>query len=281
MTVTLGPLTLPVALLVTFAAIFLGSAVGNRVAASRGVKAEGALWLVIAGAVLAARAAFVAQYWSLYASEPWRVPDLRDGGLTPAAGLLAALLIGGALAWRRAPQRTAIVTGVLAGVFVWLGGTGLAGVAGTVNPRQTLPAMTLADLDGRNVVLAAPAGKPLVVNIWASWCPPCRREMPVLSKAQTDSPDVHFVFVNQGESAATIRDYLKAEGLALRNVLRDPTGALAGQLGAPGLPMTLFFDANGVLVGKRMGELSPATLAEQLRALGAEGPSTTRKLQHP
>lgn len=91
--------------------------------------------------------------------------------------------------------------------------------------------------------------------------------MPALGKAQREANDLNFVFVNQGEDSATVRAYLKAEGLPLRNVVLDPGGALAKAAGAPGLPTTLFVDANGILVDKRMGEVSSATLAEHLAVL--------------
>ncbi|TXF98920.1 TlpA disulfide reductase family protein [Massilia arenae] len=264
MTVTLGPLALPAQLLVTFATIILGSAIGNRVAARSGVKAEGSLWLIIAGAILVARIVFVARYWPLYAEEPWRLPDLRDGGLAPIAGFAAAIVIGAILAWRRAEQRAAILTALCAGIFIWIGGSGL--IHATTG-RHALPEVMLTDLDGRAVPLSAFAGKPMVVNLWASWCPPCRREMPALGKAQREASDLTFVFVNQGEDSAKVRAYLKAEGLPLRNVVLDPGGALAKAAGAPGLPTTLFVDADGILVDKRMGEVSSATLAEHLAVL--------------
>jgi len=60
-----------------------------------------------------------------------------------------------------------------------------------------------------------------VVNLWASWCPPCRHEMPVLQQAQAANTDVNFVFVNQGETPGTIRSYMDRRALTLRNVLVD------------------------------------------------------------
>lgn len=264
MTLTFGPLALPAQLLVIFAAILLGVAVGNKIAAARGVKAEPTFWLVVAGAVLAARAAFVARYWSLYAQEPWRLPDLRDGGMDPLAGVVAVIALGGWLAWRRLAQRKAVASAVGAGLLIWAAGTGLVRMA---TERQPLPEVTLVDLDGRAVPLATFAGKPMVVNLWASWCPPCRREMPALGNAQQESADLTFVFVNQGEDAASVQAYLKAEDLSLHNVVRDPQGVLAKVAGAPGLPTTLFFDASGRLVDQRMGEVSRATLAAHLAAL--------------
>ncbi|MCA1857469.1 TlpA family protein disulfide reductase [Massilia oculi] len=266
MTITLGPFTLPAQLLLAFLAIILGSAAGRRVAGTRVVNADGTLWLVIAGAVLVGRIAFVARYWAEYAEEPWRLPDLRDGGMDAMAGWVAAAVIGGLLAWRRRAQRRAIAGALCASLCIWVAGNGLLRMADT---RLSLPRVTLTDLDGRTVSLPAFAGKPVVLNLWASWCPPCRREMPALGKAQQGAADLHFVFVNQGEDAAAVRAYLQSERLPLRNVVLDPGGALATAASAPGLPTTLFFDAQGMLVGKRMGELSSATLAEHLGALRA------------
>lgn len=264
MTINLGPISFSAPLLTLFIAILLGTAVGNRLARRHGVSVESALWWTIAGAIVAGRAAFALAYWSHYAAEPWRLIDIRDGGFEPLAGLVAALAIGAALALRNAAQRRAITAGVGSGAALWVLATALASVAA---PSQRLPAMTLVDLDGRPVPLTSFAGRPAVVNLWASWCPPCRREMPALMRAQAAHPDVAFVFVNQGESAATIRQYLQAEGLQLSNVVRDPGGELPRATGSAGLPTTLFFDAQGALVDQRVGELSSATLAQRLAGM--------------
>jgi thiol-disulfide isomerase/thioredoxin len=134
-------------------------------------------------------------------------------------------------------------------------------------PRQALPALSLSDADGREVPLHAFAGRPLVVNLWASWCPPCRREMPELARAQRVYKDVSFVFVNQGEAAGPIRSYLQEQGLQLDNVLLDRTNRMGKATGSPGLPTTLFFDAEGRLVDRRLGQVSAATLAQGIEAL--------------
>src|SRR3546814_14561413 len=64
--------------------------------------------------------------------------------------------------------------------------------------------------------------RPMVLNLWATWCPPCRREMPVLEQAQGRYPGVVFVLVNQGEDRGTIHRYLDRAGLDLDHVLLDP-----------------------------------------------------------
>lgn len=107
-------------------------------------------------------------------------------------------------------------------------------------------------------------GKPLVINIWATWCPPCRREMPVLQQAQSDYPHVTFLFVNQGETPENVSTFLATTGLSLTHVLFDGTGLLAQRVGSMALPTTLFYDANGRLVGSHLGELSRASLRHAL-----------------
>jgi hypothetical protein len=91
--------------------------------------------------------------------------------------------------------------------------------------------------------------------------------MPVLHQAQANNPAVNFVFINQGESAQRVGGWLEARKLSLRNVLLDSNGQALAALNQRGLPTTLFFDAKGRLVSARTGELSEATLAEQLRLL--------------
>jgi thiol-disulfide isomerase/thioredoxin len=134
---------------------------------------------------------------------------------------------------------------LLAGSLAW-------GVSPALLRLNTGPALT--DLDGVKFVnlqgtpqgLGGLAqGRPLVVNLWATWCPPCRREMPVLAKAQQQIPGACFVFVDQGEVAFTVQKFLNTSQLVFANVLLDPGKKLGEQLGPMALPTTLFYDASG------------------------------------
>ena len=140
-------------------------------------------------------------------------------------------------------------------------------------PRE-LPDLTFAGPQGAPTSLTAFRGRIVLLNVWATWCPPCRREMPALQRAQAANPDVNIVFVNQGEDARTIVAFLDRQGLALRNVLVDPQNSVGAALGHSGLPTTLFFDAQGRLADTRIGELSQATLAQRLARIRAASPPT-------
>lgn len=260
---TIGPFSFAPGLLVALLALFAGLGVGNALAGRAGVRVERLLWACAAAALLAGRAAFVGRWWEAYAGQPLQALNLRDGGFDATAAIAAALACGALLAWRRAPQRRPLLAGLAAALLA--AGLGQAWMTAR-EPDGGLPALALEDAGGARVELASLAGRPVVLNLWATWCPPCRREMPLLARAQRDYPGVRFVFVNQGESAAAVADYLRQAGVALDRILLDPQGSLARATGSPGLPTTLFYDAHGRLLGRRVGELSAATLAAHLRA---------------
>ena len=262
---TLGPLTIPATPLTACLAILLGILVATRMAARSGIKVEPRLWLLVAAAVLTARVVFVIRYWNFYVEDPSRMLDLRDGGLKPIVGLAAAVALAGWLAWRDRRAGKALLAGVLTASLVWT--AGFAALTFASPEKQALPQLVLSDLNGREVPMASFTGQPLVVNLWATWCPPCRREMPELARAQRAHRDVRFVFVNQGETPGDVQAYLRTQGLQLENVLLDRTGRLAKATGSPGMPTTLFFDARGMLVERRLGQMSAATVAQALEPL--------------
>lgn len=261
----IGPLSLPYSVLLTLVAIALGGFLARTMARASGTETEPTLTYMLLVGLVAARLAFVWQWREPYFELPLSILDIRDGGWQPTAGVVAALLFGLQRAHRRDGLRKPVVAAAFTTGMVLL----LGGVATLLMSSSSalLPPLTLSSLEGSPVSLAGFAGKPTVVNLWASWCPPCRREMPVLQQAQAANPDVNIVFVNQGEEAATIAAFLDRNGLALRNVLLDPQHRTGAALGHSGLPTTLFFDAQGRLADTRSGELSQATLTQRLASL--------------
>ncbi|MFT0546221.1 TlpA family protein disulfide reductase [Allopusillimonas ginsengisoli] len=124
----------------------------------------------------------------------------------------------------------------------------------------SLPDLQVLTLEERPAQLSSYVGMPVVLNLWATWCPPCRREMPVLEQAQTAFPDVAFVLVNQGESAQVAKEFLEVEGLNLTDVLLDPDSKTMHEMRTGGLPTTFFVDARGRMVDLHLGEITMADL---------------------
>lgn len=264
LTMDVGPLALGVGHVLLLVSLLLATLVGWWLGRKRQVNPEALIFRLLLAALLGARLAFVALYAGHYRDAPWRVLDIRDGGFIAWGGLLAAALLGCWYLWRRPELRTALGAGMATGLLVW--GMGSL-VLHTLERGTRLPDLALRDVQGRSVMLREHLGQPMVINLWATWCPPCRREMPVLAEAQRLYPQVTFVFANQGEGAGEVRTFLASQTLQLDNVLLDSGGRLGQLVGSRALPTTLFYDAEGRQVGSHLGELSSASLARALETL--------------
>jgi thiol-disulfide isomerase/thioredoxin len=270
LSISFGPLALPVAPLLLLAAVWAASWLAARLAGGSvrpdDARAAGnAVFGAALAGLLAARAVHLVLNAGPYLDDPWSALDLRDGGWHTASGALAGAAW---LAWRgwRAPVlRRALAGGAGLAAALWF----VATVLTSLGQARAMPDVPLTALDGGQPLglAAAARGRPVVVNLWASWCGPCRAEMPMLAAAQQREAGVGFLFVNQGESAATVRAYLSREGLPLREVLLDAGARLGPAVGSRGLPTTLFYDAGGRLVDAHFGILNAAALASRLRAL--------------
>lgn len=214
--------------------------------------------------LLAARLGAIALDWRDYAQAPWAMLALGDGRYLWSVGALVALAYAG---WRsRQPDRQGMRLPALAGMLVALGLWLLASawLAAQLRAAPPLPALTLQTVAGAPQALQAYQGRPLVVNLWASWCPPCRREMPAFAEMAASMPDVDVLMINQGESAATVAAFLQAQGLQFEHLLLDPNSQFMAVVGAQGLPTTLLYDAQGRLRQAHMGEMTRAGLRRMI-----------------
>lgn len=166
--------------------------------------------------------------------------------------------------WRRLSVGKRSVLALVLWVLAWQGV--IAGIR--LMNKPALSEIQVTMLSGQSMNLAALAGgKPMVINLWASWCPPCRREMPLLAAAQKQQTWASFVFANQGENRASVQSYLSAGQLELANVVLDRDTKMGFLAGSSALPVTMFYDASGQLVSTHLGALSAASLATRLNAL--------------
>jgi cytochrome c biogenesis protein CcmG, thiol:disulfide interchange protein DsbE len=255
---TLGPLVL--SLDRAYAGLgFLFLIVAAEVWARRGGPEIAAwAWRAAIATFVGARLAFVLTNLGDYAAAPWTVLAIWQGGFAPWWGVAIGAATAALGALRHPAVRSVAPAIGVAAVLAWWLPTGLLTPA-PASSGVVLPRLTLATLDGEQAALIV-GGTPTVVNVWATWCPPCRRELPLLSAAAATTPDVRVVLVNQGEGAATVRSYLEAQRLPTDGVLLDGRGEVGAALKVAGLPTTFAFDADGRLVDLHVGELSAAAL---------------------
>jgi thiol-disulfide isomerase/thioredoxin len=127
-------------------------------------------------------------------------------------------------------------------------------------PSETTPAPEISFLDGEGeeVTLADLEGRIVVLNLWATWCAPCRREMPGLDQLQADLSDhgLEVVALSQdrGDALAKIQAFYDDVGVQHLAIYRDPKAQTARDLRAVGLPTTVVFDRQGQEVGRVMGD---------------------------
>lgn len=141
----------------------------------------------------------------------------------------------------------------------------------TVGGAAGVPALRLPCLVGSQEVALEDLGRrPVLVNLWASWCAPCREEMPLLQEAYERYGDrIGFLGVNTQDTRPAAVSLLADLGVTYAHVV-DEDKALLTELAAPGLPVTLAVAADGRVVDRQVGPVSTARLEELVSRLAAE-----------
>lgn len=139
--------------------------------------------------------------------------------------------------------------------------------------ENALPALTVQDRKGKDVDLASKKGKVLVLNFWATWCPPCRKELPAFDKlSQANKDSVEFMMINltdgKHETVKKVKQFVK-EGKYRFPLYFDTKRAAGHAFGIRGIPMTIVADAEGNVVTKRVGAVEEEELQAMIdKALG-------------
>lgn len=152
-----------------------------------------------------------------------------------------------------------VAGGLLA--FAAQGQAGLSGSAGAASNAYPAPDFRLAALDGSSLALSDHRGRYVLLNFWATWCPPCRAELPDLVRFYQDHADQGFILigVNEQEPPAAVADFLRAQGLAFPVAL-DADGALLDRYGVQGMPSSFLVDPQGRVVHAWTGMIDRRTL---------------------
>jgi peroxiredoxin len=142
-----------------------------------------------------------------------------------------------------------------------------------VSPGAPAPAFTLAARDGGRLSLADLKGQVVMINFWATWCGPCRQEMPLLAQLHDKYEPLGFTMIGvnvEPDSAAAV-DWLKGVPVSFP-ILFDTDSAVAGRFGVEGMPSTVLVDRNGqvryIHRGYKPGD--EAKYADMIRSLVKE-----------
>lgn len=146
----------------------------------------------------------------------------------------------------------------------WILVAGAATLAGLIvfgmrkppDTRVSAQSVVFADGDGHAVNLASFGGKVVLFNLWATWCAPCRKEMPALDRLQAQLGGADFQVVTLSidtGGARAVRAFYQEIDVQHLPVFVDASGTALRRLNAPGLPTTLLFDRNGAEIGRFVG----------------------------
>jgi thiol-disulfide isomerase/thioredoxin len=138
----------------------------------------------------------------------------------------------------------------------------------TADIGQAAPGLRLPLVGGGEMDLESFRGRPVVLNFWATWCEPCRAEMPALERAQQQyrAEGLAVIGVDMQEGDAEIQAFLEQVGVTFPSLV-DRTGEVTRQWRATGLPTTFMIDRQGIIRDVRVGPLTDEMLAERLTKL--------------
>ena len=164
-----------------------------------------------------------------------------------------------------------LVIGLIIGAVVLLTLPGNGASARRPAPPSTGVALADFQVEGLNrkqVRLSSLRGKPVVLNFWATWCPPCREEMPLFDRFSKELGDqVVFVGINYDEDPVTVQDFVLDSKITFP-IWLDAGGTVSELYYVQSYPNTFFIDAEGILRAQHIGQLNDELLVKYLATLG-------------
>lgn len=146
-----------------------------------------------------------------------------------------------------------LVPPIMLTLILWVTGCS-AGYQPLVKVGERAPDFQLQNLEGETISLSDFRGKPVLINFWATWCPPCRVEMPYLQQIYDEWSEKGLVLlaIDLAESPAKIGDFLRTNNLSLP-VLLDTDMNVSRRYNVSPIPTTFFVDRNGIIQSKVIG----------------------------
>lgn len=141
----------------------------------------------------------------------------------------------------------------------------------TESEESALPDFTVYTADGKAVTLYEKLSKPVVVNFWATWCPPCQSEMPAFDELYKEyGKDIEFMMIDltdgERDTVTSVKAFLEEKGYSFP-VYYDTDMDAAAAYGVSSIPMTVFIDENGNLLNYKVGAISEEDLKAQLEGM--------------
>ena len=175
-----------------------------------------------------------------------------------------------------------VITGITLLTFALLSGskkTEKTGVVFVINSQpRALPVVRFADGNGRAMTLQDFRGKFVLLNIWATWCVPCRKEMPALDRLQAKlgGPGFEVVAISiDRDGLPAVQEFYLQTGIKQLRLYLDKSGEASANLGVVGLPTTLLIDRESREIGRKIGPAewdSPEVVTLIQGYLGAPAP---------
>lgn len=156
------------------------------------------------------------------------------------------------------------------GFLVWglLNKQPLTGLSGITMLNRPAPDFTLTTFEGTTISLEGLKGKPIVINFWASWCPPCRIEAPLLERTWRayKNREVVFIGVDVQDREEDALNYIREFDITYPNG-PDPTGEISIDYGVSGLPVTFFVSRKGEIVRRWVGAIERSVLISSIEEI--------------
>ena len=148
----------------------------------------------------------------------------------------------------------------------------LGAIGGLASPSSTgegqAPGFTLISLDGNKISLSQYRGQPVLINFWATYCVPCRVEMPLLQRIADLHPKLVVLLVDERDSTPAARSFISELQIS-STVLLDTDGKAGDLYRITGLPTTIFVRADGTIEGRYIGQTNEQILGPHIAAIGA------------